>query len=114
MIGFSLLRPSTFTVGPGFIVTYGTGSRAATTTSPSSRQNTSVLARVRRVMPPPSQTHTTTADNYADRRVPSLDVLVPVLRDGRTAMPVLRSRTTAGRGRPAVGCSLVIAWANRS
>ncbi len=29
-------------------------------------------------------------------------------------MPVLRSRATIGRGREAPGCSLVIAWANRS
>ena len=38
----------------------------------------------------------------------------PALREGRTAIPVLRSRTTTGRGRPRPGCSLAIAWENRS
>ena len=44
----------------------------------------------------------------------SLLTTPPVLREGRTAIPVLRSRATGGRARPAPGCSLAIAAANRA
>ena len=47
-------------------------------------------------------------------RVVSGGRLPEVLREGRTAMPVLRSRTTGGLGRRAPGCSRAIARANRS
>ena len=40
--------------------------------------------------------------------------LVTVRREGRTAIPVLRSVLAAGRGRPAPGCSFWMARAKRS
>ena len=41
-----------------------------------------------------------------------IGVLAAPAREGRTAMPVLRSRATGGPARPAPGCSLTMAWAN--
>ena len=81
-------------------------------TSPTSSTTTSTLDTVRRVMPPTLSFATTT------RTIGSLRRTCGSRRrraaDGRTAMPVLRSRTAAGAAGWRRGAHLVIARAKRS
>ena len=54
MIGFLSYWPSTFTVGPGANVTYGTGRSTAVIANPTTSRAATIPATVRRVMASPS------------------------------------------------------------